>query len=161
MALRHAAESPKQAQPGDILVVIHAFDARSPDELSLIKGERIKLVEKDDDFGDGWYLGEHLTDGRTGLFPEGSCLLPLRRKQGADINKSTPNSHHQLHLAPIRCVRTGPAALQTQVPTSHHNLRPWQRRAIEDHMQMSRGSTARPPTRLTLRFHSTTSQRRH
>jgi hypothetical protein len=47
------------------------FEARSPDELSLRKGERVELVERDDDFGDGWYLGKHIYDGRVGLFPEG------------------------------------------------------------------------------------------
>lgn len=48
------------------------FVARSTDELSLKKGDRIELIERDDDFGDGWYLGKHLTDGSTGLFPEGA-----------------------------------------------------------------------------------------
>lgn len=47
------------------------FEARSPDELSLQKGERIELIERDDDFGDGWYLGKHAQNGRVGLFPEG------------------------------------------------------------------------------------------
>lgn len=47
------------------------FVARSPDELSLTKGDRIELIERDDDFGDGWYLGKHLQNGNTGLFPEG------------------------------------------------------------------------------------------
>ena len=52
------------------------FQARSPDELSLIRGDRIELIEKDDDFGDGWFLGKHLNDDRNGLFPEGQldCL---------------------------------------------------------------------------------------
>ncbi len=71
MALRYQGESPKKSQPSDILLVIHDFEARSPDELSLTKGDRIELIETDQDFGDGWYLGKHLQDGRTGLFPEG------------------------------------------------------------------------------------------
>ncbi|KAF2148301.1 PH-domain-containing protein [Myriangium duriaei CBS 260.36] len=58
------------ASPGSILVVIHNFVARSPDELSLSKGDRIELIERDDDFGDGWFLGKHMTNGNTGLFPE-------------------------------------------------------------------------------------------
>lgn len=48
------------------------FLARSPDELSLAKGDRIELIERDDDFGDGWFLGRHMANGNTGLFPEGS-----------------------------------------------------------------------------------------
>ncbi len=50
---------------------IDDFEARSPDELTLTKGERIELIERDDDFGDGWYLGKHIQHGKTGLFPEG------------------------------------------------------------------------------------------
>lgn len=48
------------------------FTARSADELSLTRGDRVELIERDDDFGDGWYLGRHETTGATGLFPEGS-----------------------------------------------------------------------------------------
>ena len=50
---------------------IDDFEARSPDELTLIKGDKIELIERDDDFGDGWYLGKHMQNGKTGLFPEG------------------------------------------------------------------------------------------
>jgi len=52
-------------------MVADDFEARSPDELGLAKGDKIELIERDDDFGDGWYLGKHLENGRTGLFPEG------------------------------------------------------------------------------------------
>ncbi|SMQ45227.1 unnamed protein product [Zymoseptoria tritici ST99CH_1A5] len=58
------------ALAGSILLVVHDFIARSPDELSLAKGDRIELIERDDDFGDGWFLGKHLNNGLTGLFPE-------------------------------------------------------------------------------------------
>ncbi|KXL42387.1 hypothetical protein M433DRAFT_71835 [Acidomyces richmondensis BFW] len=58
------------AQPGSILLVIHDFVARSGDELSLAKGDRIELIERDDDFGDGWFLGRHMGNGNSGLFPE-------------------------------------------------------------------------------------------
>ncbi|EPE29521.1 SH3-domain-containing protein [Glarea lozoyensis ATCC 20868] len=57
-------------EPGQILLVIHDFAARSSDELSLVKGDRVELIERDDDFGDGWYLGRHLINGNSGLFPE-------------------------------------------------------------------------------------------
>lgn len=51
--------------------VLDDFSARSSDELSLAKGDRVELIERDDDFGDGWYLGRHLANGNNGLFPEG------------------------------------------------------------------------------------------
>lgn len=55
-------------------VVVDDFSARSSDELSLTKGDRVELIERDDDFGDGWYLGRHLVNGSSGLFPEGICI---------------------------------------------------------------------------------------
>ena len=57
--------------------LLHAdeFQARSPDELSLARGDRIELIERDDDFGDGWFLGRHLQNGNTGLFPQGALLF--------------------------------------------------------------------------------------
>ncbi|KFY82297.1 hypothetical protein V500_10647, partial [Pseudogymnoascus sp. VKM F-4518 (FW-2643)] len=57
-------------EKGQILLVIHDFIARGSDELTLTRNDRVELVERDDDFGDGWYLGKHLTNGATGLFPE-------------------------------------------------------------------------------------------
>lgn len=90
----HPRQGP-QLSPGDILVVIrmrtftppppefHAknilddFDARSPDELTLRKADHIQLVELDNGFGDGWYLGRHLGQGVSGLFP-GGTLSPSR-----------------------------------------------------------------------------------
>jgi len=54
-----------------LILSLDEFVARSPDELSLTKGDRIELIERDDDFGDGWFLDRHVTNGHTGLFPEG------------------------------------------------------------------------------------------
>ncbi|KAI1428581.1 hypothetical protein F5Y12DRAFT_710879 [Xylaria sp. FL1777] len=67
-----AARQPAEGRPevGDILVVIHDFQARSSDELSLAKGDRVELIERDDEFGDGWFLGRHMVNGNNGLFPE-------------------------------------------------------------------------------------------
>ena len=62
----------EEAQPGSTLLVIHNFAARSGDELTLAKGDRIELIERDDEFGDGWFLGKHIANGQTGLFPQGS-----------------------------------------------------------------------------------------
>ncbi|KAG4426519.1 hypothetical protein IFR04_000401 [Cadophora malorum] len=70
MASRLSIEPPGRPEPGQILIVIHDFSARSSDELSLTKGDRVELIERDDDFGDGWYLGRHLMNGNSGLFPE-------------------------------------------------------------------------------------------
>ncbi|KAI1327204.1 hypothetical protein F5Y16DRAFT_199990 [Xylariaceae sp. FL0255] len=70
MASRQPAPGDTRPDAGDILVVIHDFQARSSDELSLAKGDRVELIERDDEFGDGWYLGRHMVNGNNGLFPE-------------------------------------------------------------------------------------------
>ncbi|KAJ4417234.1 hypothetical protein N0V82_006267 [Gnomoniopsis sp. IMI 355080] len=64
------AASTARPEVGDILLVIHDFTARSSDELSLAKGDRVQLLERDDEFGDGWFLGKHLLNPNSGLFPE-------------------------------------------------------------------------------------------
>ncbi|KKK12731.1 hypothetical protein AOCH_007288 [Aspergillus ochraceoroseus] len=61
--------TPRGFHQGDDLLVIHDFLARGPDELTLKRGQKILLVELDDGFGDGWYLGKDLNTGVTGLFP--------------------------------------------------------------------------------------------
>ncbi|PHH90893.1 hypothetical protein CDD83_2354 [Cordyceps sp. RAO-2017] len=71
MASRPANNEPQpRPEVGDALIVIHDFQARSSDELSLAKGDRVELIERDDEFGDGWFLGRHLVNNNTGLFPE-------------------------------------------------------------------------------------------
>ncbi|KAA8564963.1 hypothetical protein EYC84_010732 [Monilinia fructicola] len=66
----HHAPGARRPEPGATLIVIHDFSARSSDELSLSKGDRVELIERDDEFGDGWYLGRSLVNGSSGLFPE-------------------------------------------------------------------------------------------
>jgi hypothetical protein len=70
MVARPLNEGQVRPDVGDTLTVVHDFVARSSDELSLAKGDRVELIERDDEFGDGWFLGRHLTNGNTGLFPE-------------------------------------------------------------------------------------------
>ncbi|KAK9359623.1 hypothetical protein V1504DRAFT_425353 [Lipomyces starkeyi] len=51
------------------LVAVHDFNRRTVDELTLRKGDRIEVLETDDGFNDGWYMGRNLVTNRTGLFP--------------------------------------------------------------------------------------------
>ncbi|WEW58944.1 polar growth protein [Emydomyces testavorans] len=67
--MSQSAEPPRGVQPGDILLVVHNFDARGADELTLRRGDKVELLELDDGFGDGWYLGRHMVGSQTGLFP--------------------------------------------------------------------------------------------
>ncbi|EWC43466.1 hypothetical protein DRE_07576 [Drechslerella stenobrocha 248] len=54
----------------DYLQVLHDFEARSPDELSLGKNAKIELLERDEEYNDGWYLGRDPESGKIGLFPQ-------------------------------------------------------------------------------------------
>lgn len=67
MQLGHRQQYPGADRPRSV----DDFLARSSDELSLTKGDRVELIERDDEFGDGWFLGKHSANGNTGLFPEG------------------------------------------------------------------------------------------
>ncbi|CZS78625.1 unnamed protein product [Fusarium graminearum] len=100
MASRGPSEGASRPEVGDTLVVIHDFQARSSDELSLAKGDRVELIERDDEFGDGWFLGRHLVNNNNGLFPEG--LLPIFYAQLREPNAPTstfssskPQTPHQ------------------------------------------------------------------
>ena len=114
-AVRSGAK--EEAPPGSILLVIHDFVARSADELSLAKGDRIELIERDDDFGDGWFLGRHMSNGKTGLFPEGrayhwsSCGSMLPRSVLKTVQSTRPRH---------------PRALSTMDPAARVKVRPAQ-----------------------------------
>ncbi|KAB8290718.1 hypothetical protein EYC80_008356 [Monilinia laxa] len=93
-------------EPGSTLIVIHDFSARSSDELSLSKGDRVELIERDDEFGDGWYLGRSLVNGSSGLFPEVYTRLAPRGYP------SHPN------LSTVAMSQTG----ALQIPSSQQSL---------------------------------------
>jgi hypothetical protein len=91
----------RDTRPGDVLMVVHDFDARSSDELTLLRGDRISLVELDDGFGDGWYLGKHLGSGAIGLFPgvyttKLPAGLPNLRLNGSNARASLPSESSAL-----------------------------------------------------------------
>ncbi|KAJ5933905.1 Sterile alpha motif type 2 [Penicillium verhagenii] len=61
---------PYNVQPGDYLVVVHAHSG-GEDELTMHRNDIIQLVELDEEFGDGWWLGEYPGTNQKGLFPAG------------------------------------------------------------------------------------------
>ena len=42
-------------QQEDYVWALHAFEAENDDELAFEAGERIVVLERDDQYGDGWY----------------------------------------------------------------------------------------------------------
>lgn len=48
---------------------LHDFVPENADEVPFKAGERLLVLEKDDQYGDGWWLGQN-SQGSTGLFPQ-------------------------------------------------------------------------------------------
>ncbi|KAL0950372.1 hypothetical protein HGRIS_010337 [Hohenbuehelia grisea] len=48
---------------------LHDFSPENEDEVPFRAGEPIEVVEKDDEYGDGWWQGRNLA-GKVGLFPQ-------------------------------------------------------------------------------------------
>lgn len=117
--------SKDEAAPGSLLLVVHDFIARSDDELSLAKGDRLELIERDDDFGDGWFLGRHMTNAKTGLFPEGMWKVKMQMiAQGTNVRQSTP---HPLPKVPSPMPSNNAEQakdLRRRVTVRHRPLRP-------------------------------------
>ncbi|KAH6845150.1 hypothetical protein B0I37DRAFT_177577 [Chaetomium sp. MPI-CAGE-AT-0009] len=103
-----AAPNPNKPDVGDTLLVIHDFQARSSDELSLAKGDRVELLERDDEFGDGWYLGKHMANGNSGLFPE--VYTRPAPKNVANAPAFLPPKQPLTPLAEVSHEQTTPAA---------------------------------------------------
>ncbi|KAH9900216.1 hypothetical protein F4778DRAFT_771451 [Xylariomycetidae sp. FL2044] len=119
MASRGAAEA--RPEVGEILLVIHDFQARSSDELSLAKGDRVELIERDDEFGDGWFLGKHMVNGNTGLFPE---VYTRPAPKGVATSPTAPKPLNSLtsstNRAPsISSLQPSTSSTQERPSTSH------------------------------------------
>ncbi|KAF3002655.1 polar growth protein [Curvularia kusanoi] len=113
----------EHCRPGDLLVVVHEFSARSPDELSLRRGDRIELIERDDDFGDGWFLGKNTESGENGLFPEvytrpapapNTANVPIHSRNTSNISQHTPTQPN----APGTAISQPPSAQSMGAPKS-------------------------------------------
>ncbi|KAI1438474.1 hypothetical protein GGR50DRAFT_685391 [Xylaria sp. CBS 124048] len=152
-----ASRQPADGRPdvGDILVVIHDFQARSSDELTLAKGDRVELIERDDEFGDGWFLGRHLINGNTGLFPEvytraapkGSTAPPVATKPASSALNvhptNGPPSFESSQPSISTPVTTTPA---TPTPTPTPALQPISMSSIASTSSIGAHSPARLPS---------------
>jgi hypothetical protein len=57
MADPHAPAAPQLKAPGkeDVVWALHTFEAENDDELTFEAGEKIVVLERDDQYGDGWF----------------------------------------------------------------------------------------------------------
>ncbi|KAJ5650467.1 kinase-like domain-containing protein [Penicillium longicatenatum] len=56
-------------EPGDYLFVLYDFAARSSDELTIMRGQIILLIETDQIYKDEWWKGEEVRTKERGIFP--------------------------------------------------------------------------------------------
>ncbi|GAA5924019.1 uncharacterized protein JCM15063_005526 [Sporobolomyces koalae] len=75
----------------DVVWALHAFEAENDDELAFEAGERIVVLERDDQYGDGWYQGRN-PRGEIGLFPQSytSTERPTLESEGVGVNAIEP-----------------------------------------------------------------------
>ncbi|QSL65732.1 hypothetical protein MERGE_000010 [Pneumocystis wakefieldiae] len=52
----------------NLVFALHDFEAVSPEDLPLKRGEQIFVLKKDEGYNDGWWEGQNM-EGRKGLFP--------------------------------------------------------------------------------------------
>ncbi|CAI6267012.1 unnamed protein product [Periconia digitata] len=120
MAARTQTEN---SRPGDLLVVVHEFHARSPDELALARGDRVELIERDDDFGDGWFLGRNTETGDSGLFPEVYTRPAPKPTINAALHQrnpsQTPSQHDPSPAATPDASSTPPAPAPLPLATAN------------------------------------------
>ncbi|KZP00305.1 hypothetical protein CALVIDRAFT_595672 [Calocera viscosa TUFC12733] len=79
----------------EFVYALHDFVAEHEDEIPFRAGERIEIVEKDDEFGDGWWQGRNLA-GKQGLFPQNYTTPQPPYPQSS----SAPTAHSQYAVAP-------------------------------------------------------------
>ncbi|BGP22425.1 phospholipid binding protein [Rhodotorula toruloides] len=64
-----SAPHPKPLGKEDVVWALHTFEAENDDELTFEAGEKIVVLERDDQYGDGWFQGRN-ERGEIGLFPQ-------------------------------------------------------------------------------------------
>ncbi|SPO24347.1 related to BOI1 - BEM1 protein-binding protein [Ustilago trichophora] len=79
------------AKSVDRVWALHDFEAENPDEVSFKAGECILVVEKDDEYGDGWWQGTN-ENGHTGLFPFTYTTIDRNLALSAKSGNATPDA---------------------------------------------------------------------
>ncbi|RHZ55506.1 putative polarized growth protein (Boi2) [Aspergillus thermomutatus] len=121
---------PRGVRPGDFLLVVHDFDARGTDELTLRRGEKIELIELDEGFGDGWYLGKDVKTGTTGLFPgvytTAAPKIPIRppREDLIDLDDPRPAAEDQISSELVASPKSGESTPQASRHASISEIQP-------------------------------------
>lgn len=94
----------------EYVYALHDFHPEHEDEVSFLAGERIEVVEKDDQFGDGWWQGCNLA-GKVGLFPVSYTAPAPPEAESAPSTSNEPSVAAKSVLQPL------PEESETEGPT--------------------------------------------
>lgn len=62
----------------DVVYALHTFEAENEDELTFEAGERIIVLERDDQYSDGWF---QVRPTRSAVFPDYAPCSPVSQRQ--------------------------------------------------------------------------------
>ncbi|KIJ69829.1 hypothetical protein HYDPIDRAFT_171807 [Hydnomerulius pinastri MD-312] len=74
----------------EYVYALHDFQPENDDEIAFRAGQPIEIIEKDDQYGDGWWQGRNLA-GKIGLFPQ-SYTTPAAPATAHSTSSSTSSS---------------------------------------------------------------------
>ncbi|KAI2792612.1 hypothetical protein POX_b02651 [Penicillium oxalicum] len=108
---------PLNVQRGHYLWVLHEHTPRGDDELRMKRGDVILLEEMDEEFQDGWWLGEHPGTGQKGLFPAGFTRKAQPHEIPASYRLPSSLEHIQTDLGSHPAASESPEALSREPST--------------------------------------------
>lgn len=125
---RGTGDHPGRSQLPDAnyLLAVHEFIARSEDEVSLRKGDRVEVIETDRGFDDGWFIGKNMRTRKTGLFPRMFTTELLVNKNGGGE-----------FVSPTSAVAGSYDALTQSHNQQPHRQAPHQNTAQQNHFNFS------------------------
>ncbi|GAA5979446.1 hypothetical protein JCM10908_002927 [Rhodotorula pacifica] len=102
----------------DVVYALHTFEAENEDELTFEAGERIIVLERDDQYSDGWYQGRN-ERGEIGLFPQSYTSsrppTPEGGANGTGILKETTEEYDTASSTPLAAAGAFPSPPTTVV----------------------------------------------
>ncbi|KAG2205103.1 hypothetical protein INT47_002197 [Mucor saturninus] len=121
-----SSESAETQKPLGKAIVLHPYDAESEDELSLLRGEYVEILDRHID--DGWWKGKN-EKGQSGVFPcnfvreleDELVAPPTPTRARRNISSSRPSSVQSPVTARPISVQTPaqrPSSLSAAIPTA-------------------------------------------
>ncbi|KAI8985311.1 hypothetical protein BDB01DRAFT_787576 [Pilobolus umbonatus] len=112
----------KEVKPGKA-IVLHPYNAENEDELSILRGEYVNILDRSID--DGWWKGTN-ESGKTGIFPcsyvkELSDMMPPARPVGRPTTVQPTSSARPISVLPTP---PRPASVQVPIASKPHVIPP-------------------------------------